>query len=558
MGTYNFQAAQGGLAPQQTATITQAGTYDLSAFGAQGGGSLNGGTGGLGAGTGAYFDLAAGTRLRIVVGGQGQGGNVNGGGGGGGSFILASTDGGASYALLLASGGGGGAASGNNGTAVNGSGGYSATSGRGTGIGGVVGAGGTGGANGGGGGGAGFNGGGANGTGTLPGSGAGSYRTFGTGGQSSGSGGPGGGGGGGNALAGGGGGGYTGGFGGGGSGPGGGVGGGGYSYISSGGTAIGAQTVAATRSGDGQVTVTFVRAPANNPCFCTGTRILTDRGARPVEDLAVGDTVVTVTGDLRPVLWIGSRHYPGESAPKDNRPVRIKADAIEPGVPSRDLLVSPDHALFLDGLFVAAGHLVNGTSITRGEAVADLTYWHVELDTHDILLAENTPAESFLAAPGVRRQFDGRHRPDADADPIPCAERIEQGPELDALCDRLIVRAGLSTEPTRFGAVQAWLDKCDGTRVAGWARDAAHPDAPVCLDIVVDGITVAMTLAEQYRADIAVAGIGDGCHGFDLDLDEPLAPDAAHTVEVRRSSDGLRVCAMAVDAAGQWTPLLAA
>ncbi|MCJ2068254.1 Hint domain protein, partial [Methylobacterium sp. J-030] len=84
------------------------------------------------------------------------------------------------------------------------------------------------------------------------------------------------------------------------------------------------------------------------------------------------------------------------------------------------------------------------------------------------------------------------------------------------------------------------------------------PDAPVCLDIVVDGVVVAMTLAEQYRADIAAAGVGDGRHGFEFNLDEPLAPGAAHTVEVRRSADGLRICAMAVDAAGAWTALLAA
>lgn len=166
--------------------------------------------------------------------------------------------------------------------------------------------------------------------------------------------------------------------------------------------------------------------------------------------------------------------------------------------------------------------------------------------------------ESFLAAPRVRRQFYGIASDDATVAAVPYAERVEHGPELDALRERLILRAGLSIEPTRFGAVRAWMDRCDGIRVAGWAQDAEHPDAPVCLDVVVDGVVVAMTLAEEYRADIAAAGIGDGRHGFNVDLDETLSAGIPHTVEVRRSADGLRVCAMEVDAAGACTALLAA
>lgn len=298
------------------------------------------------------------------------------------------------------------------------------------------------------------------------------------------------------------------------------------------------------------------------PCYASGTRIRVLRGLTiqdvPVERLDIGDVVLTASGKPRPIRWIGSRAYPGLSAPKHDRPVRIKAGALAEGVPVRDLIVSPDHALLVDGLLVAAGHLVNGTTITRGEPVADLTYWHIELDSHDLLLAENTPAESFLAAPGVRGQFDGVGTDDAQLAAAPYAKRVEYGPEMNALRERLILRAGLSIAPMRFGAVRAWMDRCNGRRIAGWAQDAEHPDAPVCLDIVVDGVVVAMSLAEEYRADIAAAGIGDGRHGFDVDLDEPLSPGIPHTVEVRRSADGLRVCAMAMDAAGAWTALLAA
>ncbi|KAA0125147.1 Hint domain protein [Methylobacterium sp. P1-11] len=304
--------------------------------------------------------------------------------------------------------------------------------------------------------------------------------------------------------------------------------------------------------------------PANPaPCYVTGTRIRVLRGRvisdEPVESLVMGDLAITAAGKPRPIRWIGSRRYVGMTAPDAERPVRIRAGALHDGVPARDLLVSPDHAVWLDGLFVAAGLLVNGTSITRGEAVADLVYWHIELDSHDLLLAENTPAESFLPAPGVRAGFDDQGtNSDAEASPQPYAPRTEVGPELAALRKRLIRRSGASAEPMGFGTVRAWLDRCDGTRVAGWAQDTADPDAPVCLDIVVDGRIVAMTVAALYRADIAAAGVGDGRHGFDLGLATPLALGAPHVVEVRRSVDDAVICAIATDAAGVWTPLLAA
>ncbi len=304
-------------------------------------------------------------------------------------------------------------------------------------------------------------------------------------------------------------------------------------------------------------------SPNSAPCYCTGTTIRTDRGDVAVERLVVGDSVVTAAGLRRPIRWIGRRTYPGSSAPPSERPVRIRASALHEGVPARDLLVSPDHAVWLDGLFVAAGHLVNGTSITRGEVVTDLTYWHVELESHDLLIAEGTPAESFLPAPGIRRLFDGPGADDPSIVPQPYAQRTELGPQLAALRRRLIRRAGASFAHAPPGAVRAWLDRCalraDGAlRVAGWAHDPAQPDAPVCLAIVVDGAIVAVTVAAEYRADIAAAGVGDGRHGFDLGVEAPLAPGVPHVVEVRRSADEAVICAMAADAAGVWRPLLAA
>lgn len=277
----------------------------------------------------------------------------------------------------------------------------------------------------------------------------------------------------------------------------------------------------------------------------------------------IGDVVVTAPGAHPPVRWIGSRRVPGLTAPLSERPVRIRAGALADGVPARDLRVSPDHARIVDGLFVAAGHLVNGTGGTRSEAVADLTCWHVELDSHDRLMAENTPAEGFLPTPGVRAAFDDVQALDAGSAPVPYAPRAELGRELAALRGQLTRRAVSSGETADLGPVRAWLDRCairlDGAlHIAGRARDAAPPDAPVCLNVPVDGVVVAVTVASEYRTDLAAAGVGNGRYGFDLGLDVRLASGVPHVVEVRHSADDAVICAVAADTAALWTALLAA
>nr|WP_245291234.1 Hint domain-containing protein [Methylobacterium aquaticum] len=158
-------------------------------------------------------------------------------------------------------------------------------------------------------------------------------------------------------------------------------------------------------------TTTYTQAGANsvaaNPvavCFVIGTLIRTVRGEVAVETLQVGDEAVTVSGALRPITWIGHRDLDGagKALPRDQQPIRIRAGAFGPGLPARDLSLSPGHPVLVgadaDGMgghLVPAMCLINGTSIAR-EPVASVTYWHVELDAHDILLAEGLPAESYL------------------------------------------------------------------------------------------------------------------------------------------------------------------
>ena len=139
-------------------------------------------------------------------------------------------------------------------------------------------------------------------------------------------------------------------------------------------------------------------------CFAAGTRILTRDGARPVETLHVGDAVITADGRIAPVAWLGHRSIDCRRDPLAALPVRVRAGAFGAARPVRDLLLSPDHAVFTGGVLVPARHLVNGVSIVR-EAVDMITYWHVELDRHEVLLAEGLPCEIYLDT-GNRSAFD--------------------------------------------------------------------------------------------------------------------------------------------------------
>ena len=136
--------------------------------------------------------------------------------------------------------------------------------------------------------------------------------------------------------------------------------------------------------------------------------------------IRIGDRVVTHAGTSRPVLWIGQRQLDltRHPTPDSVRPIRIRADAFADGVPRRDLLVSPDHAVLRDGMLIPARLLLNGASIVRATGQRAITYYHIELETHDILLAENLPAESYLDT-GNRGMFANADVPCCTAAPGP-------------------------------------------------------------------------------------------------------------------------------------------
>ena len=181
-------------------------------------------------------------------------------------------------------------------------------------------------------------------------------------------------------------------------------------------------------------------------CFTSGTRISTTRGGVAVEDLAVGDLAVTASGEARPICWIGRKRV--ERPRRDGWPVRVMAGAFGENRPARDLFLSSGHAVCVDVLgevFVPIEQLINGATIARVE-VPEVTYWHVELESHDVLLAEGLPAESYMDC-GNRTWFGRDHgrlqAVDPGRDPTANYARpfVDRGPVVEAIRQRLTARA---------------------------------------------------------------------------------------------------------------------
>jgi Hint domain len=145
-------------------------------------------------------------------------------------------------------------------------------------------------------------------------------------------------------------------------------------------------------------TTLAVTAVSTAICFLAGTRIATPGGEVAVEALQRGDLVTTLDGRAVSVQWIGRQTISTRFAdPLRVLPICIKAGALAENVPARDLYISPCHAILVDDLLIQAGTLVNGISIVRALApAATFTYYHVELEDHSLLLADNVPAESFI------------------------------------------------------------------------------------------------------------------------------------------------------------------
>ncbi|CAN7635348.1 Hint domain-containing protein [Rhizobium rhizogenes] len=132
-------------------------------------------------------------------------------------------------------------------------------------------------------------------------------------------------------------------------------------------------------------------------CFLRGTLIRTPEGDIPVEELRVGDLVITHKG-VADIRWVGRRRLDPKAIdkPRDTLPVRMMAGSIAENIPERDLFISPDHCMFLEGSLIPAKFLVNGTTITQETALDPFEYYHIELEQHSVVLAEGAQTETYL------------------------------------------------------------------------------------------------------------------------------------------------------------------
>jgi hypothetical protein len=132
-------------------------------------------------------------------------------------------------------------------------------------------------------------------------------------------------------------------------------------------------------------------------------------GERPVEDLRVGDVVLTLSGP-KAVKWIGYNKYIKE---EDRRwqarvmPIRVARFAIDDDAPRRDLYISREHCVFFNGALIPVKHLVNGTSIAPAvpAGTVAIEYYHLEFDAHEVIYAEGAQVESFMEESSEREYF---------------------------------------------------------------------------------------------------------------------------------------------------------
>jgi Hint domain len=195
------------------------------------------------------------------------------------------------------------------------------------------------------------------------------------------------------------------------------------------------------------------------PCFLRGTHVRTPQGERKIEELKIGDVVYTLSGESKPIKWIGREGFKksSKSWPKDFVPVRISRFALDDRSPHRDLYLSRNHCIYIDGALVPAKYLVNGRSIARcaPEGADTMEYLHIEPFTHDVIYAEGATAETFGSQLEAREHFDNfaeyyRLYPNEEetAQPsYPCAPLLgERNPRLER-----------AMQPLR-SVLQPWID----------------------------------------------------------------------------------------------------
>jgi hypothetical protein len=226
-------------------------------------------------------------------------------------------------------------------------------------------------------------------------------------------------------------------------------------------------------------------------CFAEGTRIETPNGPIAVEALRPGALVLTAAGASRVVRWFGHRRIDLRRHPDPAAalPVRILAHAFAQRQPRRDLLLSPDHALLIDGMLIPARLLMNSMTIWQERNWRTVSYFHVELDTHDVLLAEGLPAESYLDT-GNRGMFENADLP-LTLHPFAGAENDQARREAES-CAPLVVDAER--------VVRIWQKLAERAQALGYTAPVVATTTDPALHLEVDGRNLAPVMVREGRA----------------------------------------------------------
>jgi len=292
-------------------------------------------------------------------------------------------------------------------------------------------------------------------------------------------------------------------------------------------------SVQATPSGDG-ADVTLL-------CFCANTQILTPTGERSVQDLAVGDLVTTQHGAARSIVWLGiGKVLATRGRRTAATPVIVRKGALADNVPNRDLRVTKGHAFHLDDVLIPVEFLVNHRSIEWDDRAQEVELYHIELATHDVLVANGAPAESYRDDGNrwlFRNANSGWDLPPQE----PCAPVLTGGAIVDTVWRRLLERAGprpgvpltddadlhLIVDGARLDIAERIKDVCvfhlpappSDLRIG--SRAAAPAELGLARDPRVLGIALRRLVVRQ-RARFRVteahdARLADGFHAFEAD-----------------------------------------
>ena len=223
-------------------------------------------------------------------------------------------------------------------------------------------------------------------------------------------------------------------------------------------------------------------------CLAAGSMLrVTPFAEVAVEDIQESSEIITSRNGIEtaePVRWVGRRHLDltRHTRPEEVAPVRIRAGAVAERRPSRDLLVSPEHAILVDNVLIQARALINGGSIVQERATSAVTYYHIELESHGVVFANDLAVESYLDN-GDRSFFeDGDHPLMLHPTQTPSASDRRN---TDAAC------APFVTDPAAVEPV--WRRLAQRSRDMGYARADILTTADANLHIVANGKVIRPT-----------------------------------------------------------------